>query len=138
RDLLRADVLLDRDRVVGAALHRGVVGDDQHLAAGDAADAGDEAGAGRVVVVHLPRRQRRELEKRRTLVEEAVDALARRQLALLAMALQVARAAALTRLVDALAQLRDERRHLVVVGREVGAVSANAGGKSLHSPSVRR
>ena len=34
RDLLRADVLLDRDRIVGAALDRGVVGDDQHLAAG--------------------------------------------------------------------------------------------------------
>ena len=44
RDLLRAQVLLDRERVVGAALDRGVVGDDQHLAARDAADAGDEPG----------------------------------------------------------------------------------------------
>ena len=43
RDLLRADVLLDRDRIVGAALDRRVVGDDQHLAARDAADAGDDA-----------------------------------------------------------------------------------------------
>ena len=43
RDLLRAQVLLDGDRVVGAALDRRVVGDDQHLAARDAADAGDDA-----------------------------------------------------------------------------------------------
>src|SRR5258705_7641164 len=50
------------------------------------------------------------------------------------MALQVARAAALAVLRDAIAQLRDERRHLAVVGREVGAVSSNAGGESLHSP----
>ena len=39
RDLLRAQVLLDRDRVVGAALDGGVVGDDQDFAAGDASDA---------------------------------------------------------------------------------------------------
>ena len=53
RDLLRAEVFLDRDRVVGAALDRGVVGDDQHLATRDAADAGHEPGGGRVVVVHV-------------------------------------------------------------------------------------
>ena len=49
RDLLRAHVLLHRHRVVRAALHRGVVGDDDHFAAGDAADAGDDARARRVV-----------------------------------------------------------------------------------------
>ena len=65
RDLLRAQVLLHRDRVVGAALDGGVVGDDQHLAARDASDAGDDAGAGRLVVVHLPGGQGRELEERR-------------------------------------------------------------------------
>ena len=35
-DLLGAQVLLHRDRKVGAALHRGVVGDDHRLAAVDA------------------------------------------------------------------------------------------------------
>ena len=44
RDLLRAQVLLHRHRVVGAALHRRVVGDDHAFAARDAADAGDHAG----------------------------------------------------------------------------------------------
>ena len=42
-DLLRPQVLLDRHRIVGAALHRGVVGDDHHLLPGDPADAGDHA-----------------------------------------------------------------------------------------------
>ena len=65
RHLLRAQVLRDRERVVGAALHRRIVGDDQHFARRDPSDAGDEAGAGRVVVVHAGGRQRRQLEERR-------------------------------------------------------------------------
>ena len=40
---LRAQVLLDRDRVVGAALDGRVVGDHHDLAAADPADAGDDA-----------------------------------------------------------------------------------------------
>ena len=66
---------------------------------------------GRLVVVHLPRGQRRQLEKRRARIEQPIDALAHRQLALLAMPLQVARAAALAGLREPLAQLRDERGH---------------------------
>ena len=44
RDLLRAQMLLHGERIVGAALHRGVVDDDHHFASRHAADAGDEAG----------------------------------------------------------------------------------------------
>ena len=43
-DLLGPQVLLHRDRVVGAAFDGGVVGDDHALAPGDPADAGDDAG----------------------------------------------------------------------------------------------
>ena len=68
RDLLRAQVLLDRDRVVGAALDRRVVGDDHALAAADPADAGDDAGARdgvvAVLAVHPGRGQRAQLEER--------------------------------------------------------------------------
>ena len=46
RDLLRAQVLLHRHREVGAALHRGVVGDDHHFASRHAADAGHDARGG--------------------------------------------------------------------------------------------
>ena len=45
RDFLRPQVLLDRHRIVGAALDGGVVGDHQHLAAVHQADAGDHPGA---------------------------------------------------------------------------------------------
>ena len=51
-DLLSAEVLLDRHRVVAAALHGRVVGDDHDLAAGRAADSRDDPGAGRFVAVH--------------------------------------------------------------------------------------
>ena len=83
RHLLRAEVLLDRDREVGPALHRRVVGDDQDFAAGHAADARHEAGRRRLVVVHAVGSERGQLEERRARVDEAFDALANRQLALL-------------------------------------------------------
>ena len=81
RDLLRAKVLLDRHRVVGAALDRGVVGDDDALGAADHADAGHDAGARRVAVVQPVRGQGAQLEERRARVEQPVDALADGQLA---------------------------------------------------------
>ena len=65
RDLLRPQVLLDGHREVAAALDRGVVGDDDARPAGDAADAGDDAGRRRLAVVEAVGGQRRELEERR-------------------------------------------------------------------------
>ena len=53
-DLLRAQVLLDRHRVVGAALDGRVVGDDHALAAADPADAGDDAGATGTASSYIP------------------------------------------------------------------------------------
>src|SRR5947207_3263763 len=117
-------MLLDRDGVVGAAFDGRVVGDDEHLATRHPADARNDPGAGRLLVVQLPGCQRRELEKRRAFVDQAIDALADGHLALLAMPLQIALAAALARPADAFAQLRDEGRHLVAISRELRAVSS--------------
>jgi hypothetical protein len=83
RDFLRAQMLLDGDRKIRAALHGGVVRDDDHLAALHAADAGDDAGGRRRVFVHAMRRERREFEKRRSGIEQRTHALARQQLAAL-------------------------------------------------------
>ena len=60
RDLLRAQVLLHREREVGAALHGRVVGDHHHLAAAHAADAADEARRGRLAArrARTPRARR--------------------------------------------------------------------------------
>ena len=132
-DLLRSQMLLHRDRVVGAALDRRVVGDDQHLATRHPADAGYHAGRGRFVVVHLERRQRRKLEKRRSLVEQQVDPFADRQLALLAMTLEIPRPAALPRGGHAVAQLIDQQLHPLAVGDEgvVSGVDAGVDGQHL-------
>ncbi len=81
RDLLGPEVLLHGQRVVRAALHGRVVRDDDALAPLDDADARDDAGRRRVAVVELPRGERVQLEKRRSRVEQTVDALACRQLA---------------------------------------------------------
>src|SRR5262249_38239294 len=123
-------------RVVGAALDGCVVADDKHLAPRNPANAGDDAGARCFVVVHLGRRQWRELEERRTRIEQAVDSLAHRELALLAVPLEVARTAALASARDPLAELRDERGHPRVIGLELGAVSLDARWKRLHLPSA--
>ena len=94
RDLLRAQVLLDRHRVVRAALDGRVVGDDDAGRALDPADAGDDAGARGVVVVQAGGGERAQLQERGARVEEPVDAFADRELAAFAMALDGAVVAA--------------------------------------------
>ena len=81
RDLLRPQMLFDRHRIIGAALDGGIVGDDHRLAAGDAADAGDEPGAVDVAFVHAVGGERAHLQERRARIEPSGDALARHQLA---------------------------------------------------------
>ncbi len=110
-DLLRAQVLLDREREVRAALHRRVVRDDHALASLDDADPGDDPRARRFAVVDVPRGERVQLEERRARIDEQVDALAREQLAARAMPLDGALAAAGGDLRGARAELLDERLH---------------------------
>ena len=115
RDVLRAYVLLDGDREVRPALHRRIVGDDHHFAARDAADACDQSGPRRIAVVHVERRERRELQEGRTGIEQPIDPIADRQLALLAMPFDVFRAAALAGGEQTLPQLGDELLHAVTI-----------------------
>ncbi len=79
-NLLRTQVLLDREREVRAALDRGVVGDDDALAALHDPDPGDDAGGGRLPLVDVPGGERVELEKGAGGVDQAVDPLAGGQL----------------------------------------------------------
>ncbi len=80
-NLLRAQVLFDGHRIVGAALDRGVVADDHALGAGHAADAGDDARAGRVAVVHAVRRHRRQFQERGARIDQVLHTVARQELA---------------------------------------------------------
>src|SRR5579883_1421718 len=89
-DVERADDLLDRQRIPGAAFHGRIVGMDDDFAAGDNADTGDAAGAGRFTAIGAIRRQRREFEERRAWIEELLQPLARRHLALLREPIEIA------------------------------------------------
>ena len=119
-DLLQPEVLLDRHREVGAALDGGVVGDDGDLATADDADAGDDPRARRLAVVHVPGRERRELEERRPGIDEPVDAVAGQQLAAPGVPRDGLVAAALADERQPIAQLGDEREVRVAVGVERG------------------
>ena len=83
-----------------------------------ATEAGDDSGCRRVIVVHIKRGQRRQLEKRRLGVEQTSDSVAYRKLALIAVPLQVCRPAALTHRGKPFAQLTDQLPHAVPVREE--------------------
>ena len=111
RDLLRAQVLLDREREVRAALDRRVVRDDDALATLDDADPRHDSCRRRLAVVEVPRRECVQLEERRARVDEAVDPLARGQLSAGAMSLDRLLAPAARDLRRPFAELRDELLH---------------------------
>lgn len=85
-DFLSTQVLFHRHRVVGAALDRRLVGDDDALPPGDPADPDNDPRARRFIAVHAVRRQRGQLQKRAARVQQAVHPLARQQLAATDMA----------------------------------------------------
>ena len=76
RDFLRSQMLLDRQRVVRAALDGRVVRDDHTRAPFDDTDAGDDAGRRYDAVVLIPGGERAEFEKGAVGIDEAVDAFA--------------------------------------------------------------
>ena len=80
-DLLGPQVLLHRHRKIGAALHRGVVGDDHHLTARHPPDPGDHARAGRLIVIEAVGRQGADLQKRGAGIEQPHDPVPRQKLA---------------------------------------------------------
>ncbi len=127
RHLLRAQVLLDREREVASALDRGVVCDDHARAAGDRADAGDDARRRRLAVVEAVSRERRELQERRARVDQALDPLAGEQLAAGVVALDGSHAAACADALKVAVQLRHQPVHalaIALVGLRAGVEMA--------------
>ena len=113
---LRPQVLLHRERVVGAALDGCVVGDDHALDALDDADAGDQAGPWSYAAVLLPGGERVQLEECRAGIEQPLDSLTREQLAARTMALDGLRRALGRDLLRPLPKLPDQRLHPLPVG----------------------
>ena len=127
RDLLRAQMLLHRHRIVGTALDGGIVGDDNAFAAADAADAGDQARGMNVAAVHAVRGQRRQFEKRRPRIKQQIDALARKQFSARHMPRSRLFAAALHRGVELGAQVRNQAFHRLGVVAEFARFGVERG-----------
>ncbi len=80
-DFLGPQVLLHGHRVIGPALHRGVVADDHAVGARNLADPGDHARPRNLAAVHVPGGQLADLEERAVRVQQALDPVAGQQLA---------------------------------------------------------
>ena len=138
RDFLRAQVLLHRHRIIGAALDRGIVADDHAFAPGDAADAGDDAGGVNGIVVHAVGGERRQFEKRRARIDERHHAFARQEFAARQVTLAGPRRPALGRLGAAGFEFRDQRAHRRLVGAELFRCGIDAGRDGGHESPLRR
>ncbi len=120
--LLRAQVLLDGEGEIRAALDRRVVRHDDALPPLDEADARDDARGGRFAAVHVPGGERVELEEAAAGVDEPVDAFPRCEFAPVAVALGRPLAPSARDLQRALPQLLDEReRGIAPPLRDVGS-----------------
>ena len=126
-DLLGAEMLLHRHRVVGAALDGAVVADDHAFAALDAADAGDQAGAVDGVVVHAEGRERRQLQERAAWVDQPHHPVTGQKLSAGKVTLAGALRAALRGFGAAALQFVGERAHPRGVGGKLGGACVDIG-----------
>ena len=136
-DLLGPKVLLDRHRVVGAALDGRIVGDDDAGGPFDAADAGDDPGGWRVVVVQAGPRERAQFEERRARVQESLDPFADGELAPLPMACDRALVAARTTSRNgrlARPEVGHQRGQCIVIGPRLGGGGVEPAAQDGHGP----
>ena len=116
-DLLGAEMLLHRQRIIGAALHRRVIGDDDRKPPADAADPGNEAGGRHLLgAIAVARRELADLEKGGAGVEQTLHPLAGEELAACDMPRARRLGPAERHLGGADPQLADQRGHRGAVG----------------------
>ena len=135
RNLLGPDMLFHRNRVIAAALHRGVVADDDAFPAGDPADPGDYPGRRHIAAIHAVGGELAELQKGRARVGQGAHPIPRQQLAARQMTVARARRSALLDRRHGFAQVRDQRPVVrrvfakpVGAGIEVGADDRHGAG----------
>ena len=127
RDLLGAEVFLDGQRVVGPALHAGVVRDHHDQAARNRGHPGDQASGRSGGVVTIVRGERSDLQKRRTRIGEPFDPLPHEELPLLGVAGPGPAAAPLAHLGEALLQRLAEFAVMRLVGPELVGLRRDVG-----------
>ena len=132
RDFLGAQMLLHGHRIIGAALHRRIVDDDDAFLAHHRADAGDDAGCRNILAVHAISGERRQLEEGRARIEQEADALARQELAAGKVALARGVAAAEADAFELLREVGDEAPHRRVVRLVEGRMRIERCGEDGH------
>src|SRR5437870_1540070 len=111
RDLLCAQMLLYRYWKIRSAFDGGVVGHDHRLMTLDHPDAGDEAGRGRLIVVHSIGGESAQFEKRSVRVDNRVDPFANEHLATFLMTPDNGFTTAFTNGIELRSKLRDQFQH---------------------------
>ena len=131
-DFLRAQMLFDGHREIGAAFDRRIIRDDDAFAAHDAPDTGDDAGGRHLAVIHAPGRELREFEKRRARIEECPHPLPRQQFTAPEMPAPRRFPTALADHFDLLPQILDECSHRRGIRRERFGPPVDCGRKNRH------
>ena len=84
-NLLGAKMLLDRHWVVDAAFHGCIVCKHHHVPTRDTADAGNRTGSRHLALMHAMRREKPNLQKRRSRIKQALHPVPGQHLAALEM-----------------------------------------------------
>ena len=124
---LGAQVLLDRHRVVAAALDGGVVGEDHALDSRHPADTGNQTRSGDVLFVYPMGRQRADFEEGRARIQQRIDPLPWQQFAPRQVACLSLLAAAPPDMLQQLAQLGGQLLHMAAVGSKLGGGRVDSG-----------
>jgi hypothetical protein len=132
-DILRTQVLLHGQRIIRAALDGRIVGDDDALTAGDAADASDDACRMHVAAIEAEGCERREFEKGGAGIDQQIDAFARQHLAARRMAAARDLAATAGNHLQLLPEVGDQRSHRCGVLRVAFRAPVDFGMKNGHA-----
>ena len=135
-DVIEAEDLAQGPRVGGAALDRGVVGDEQAFDPLDHAYPGHHGGAG--LEVRPPCGECAQLEERGLAVEDHVDSFAGRALTALAVAGDLPLAAAGQRGFEVRGELVELALHGLSSGAEIGAGGVQCGTQDGHAVYPKR
>ena len=131
-DVETTHVLLDRERIPSAALDARIIGADHDLSPTDDTDSSHDARALRVAVVFRTGCERRQLQERRSGIEERFDPLAHELFAVVSEAIEVALGTTMPRFVLTVMELAHTFQILLAEAREIGTSRVDSAFDTAH------